>query len=91
MELRLKGYGTIEITNATLVDGGDILIEVADHFEKLAETTDYKITEVYLTEDDGVWGLVAWLDTPKDAWEIEDAIVCQVENQVDVYKLNALL
>ena len=25
MELRLKDYGTIEITKATLVDGGDIL------------------------------------------------------------------
>lgn len=91
MELRLKGYGTIEITNATLVDGGDIMIEAADRFEGLAKITDYEITNVYLAEFDCIWALVAWLDTPEDSWDVEDAIVFEIENQDDIYKLNARL
>ena len=91
MELRLKGYGTIEITNATLVDGGDILIEAADHFEKLAETTDYEIADVVLTETEYGWGLVAWLQLPDDEWYDDDAIVAHIENQEDIQKLNAFL
>lgn len=91
MELRLKNYGTIEITNATLVDGGDIMIEAADRFEGLAKTTDYEITNVYLTEFDCIWALVAWLDVPEDSWDVEDAIVFEIENQDNIYKLNARL
>lgn len=91
MELRLKNYGTIEITNATSADGGDILIEAADRFEGLAKTTDYEITDVYLCEYDCVWALVAWLDVPEDTWDTEDAIVFEIENQDAVYKLNARL
>ena len=43
MELKLKGYGTIEITNATLVDGGDILIEVADNFSEISKPPSMKL------------------------------------------------
>ena len=91
MKLRLKGYGTIEITNATLVDGGDIMIESADHFERLAETTDYEITDVILTETDYGWGLVAWLDIPDDEWYENDAIVLDIENPEVIYNLKARL
>lgn len=91
MELRLKNFGTIEITNATLVDGGDIMIEVADHFEGLAKTTDYEITDVVLTETDYGWGLVAWLNTPDDEWYDDDAIVLDIENPEVVYNLKARL
>ena len=91
MELRLKGYGTIEITNATLVDGGDILIESADNFEKLAETTDYEITEVFLVENDFGRDLVAWLDVPDGDWFTPKTIIAEIENHEDVYKLNAFL
>lgn len=91
MELRLKGYGTIEITKATLVDGGDILIEAADNFEKLAETTDYEITETYLTESDYGWGLVVLLDIPDDDWFVEDAMVFDVENTDIAHRLKAFL
>ena len=91
MELRLKGYGTIEITNATLVDGGDILIESADNFQKLAEFTDYEITEVCLTDTEYGWGLVAWLNLPEDEWYENDAVVLDIENQDDVCNLNARL
>lgn len=91
MELRLNGYGIIEITNATLVDGGDILIEAADHFEKLAETTNYEIAEVYLTETEYGYGIVAVLNTPEQDCFIEDSAVFDIENQEDIYKLNALL
>ena len=90
MELRLKGYGTIEITNATLVDGGDILIEAADNFEKLAETTDYEITEVYIARGNKYWWLIAWLDTLGDQLE-EKYISVMLENQSDIYRLKALL
>lgn len=91
MELNLKGYGTIKITNATLVDGGDILIDSADGFRGIAETTDYDITEAYLTETEYGWGLVAWLDLPDDEWYEDDAIVFDVENQGDIQRLNAFL
>lgn len=91
MELRLKGYGTIEITNATLVDGGDILIETADNFRGIAETTDYGVTDAYLTETEYGWGLVAFLDIPFADLFTEDAIVLDIENQDDIYKLNAFL
>ena len=91
MELRLEGYGTIEITNATLVEGGDILIEAADGFRKIAETTYHQITEVYLTETDFGWNLVAWLDVPEHSWDTEKAIVMRIKNEADVYRLNARL
>ena len=91
MELRLKGYGTIEITKATLVDGGDILIEAADGFEKIAETTDYEITEVFLVENDFGWDLVAWTDVPDDDWFTPDTIIAEIENHEDIYRLNAFL
>ena len=91
MELRLKGYGTIEITRATLVEGSDILIEAADGFAKIAETTEYRIAEVYLVENDFGWDLVAWLDVPDDAWFEERTIITEVENLADIYKLNAFL
>lgn len=91
MELRLKGYGTIEITNAKLVDGGDILIETADNFSGIAKTTDYEITEVVLVENDFGWDLVAWLNVPDDDWFTQKTIIVGIENQEDVYKLNAFL
>lgn len=91
MELRLEGYGTIEITNATLVEGGDILIEAADGFQEIAETTEYDITSVYLTETEYGWGLVAWLDLPSDEWYEPDSIIIEIENQSDIYQLNARL
>lgn len=90
MELRLKGYGTIEITNATLVDGGDILIEAADNFEKLAETTDYEITDVYLAKGNSSWWLIALLDVPEYLLE-EKYESYIIENQADIHKLKALL
>mgnify|MGYP003316422994 CR=1 FL=1 len=90
MELRLKNYGTIEITNATLVDGGDIMIEAADRFEGLAETTEYEITNVYLSRGNASWWLIAWLDTQGNFLE-EQYISIMVENQNDIYKLKARL
>ena len=91
MEFRLKEFGTIEITNATLVDGGDILIESADNFIEIAKTTDYDITEVFLVENDFGWDLVAWLNIPDDDWFTPKTIIAEVENQENVYKLNAFL
>lgn len=91
MELILKEYGKIDITNATLVDGGDIWIEVADNFDGIAKTTGYEITNAYLTNTEYGWGFVALLDTPETDWLEEDAVVFDVKNQEDIYKLNALL
>lgn len=91
MELRLKNYGTIEITNATLVEGGDIMIEAADRFEGLAKTTDYEIAEVFLVENDFGWDLVAWLNIPDDDWFTPETIITEIENHEDIYKLNAFL
>lgn len=91
MELRLKGYGTIEITSAKLVDGGDILIEAADNFSGITKTTDYDITEVFLVENDFGWDLVAWLNIPDDDWFTQKTIIAEIENQENVYKLNAFL
>lgn len=91
MELKLKGYGTIEITSATLVDGGDIRIESADGFEVIQKTTDYKVTEAYLTKTDDYWDVVAWLNVPDDDWYTQRTIIAEIENEEDVYKLNAFL
>ncbi len=91
MELRLKGYGTIDITNAILVDGGDILIETADNFRGIAQTANYDITDAYLTETEYGWGFVALLDIPFTDWFAEDSIIFDIENQDDIYKLNAFL
>lgn len=91
MELRLKGYGTIEITSAKLVDGGDILIESADNFSVITKTTDYDITEVFLVENDFGWDLVAWLNIPDDDWFTQKTIITEIENQEGIYKLNAFL
>lgn len=91
MELRLKGYGTIEITKATLVEGGDILIEAADNFCEISKTTGRKIAESYLTETEYGYGVVVFLDVLDSDWFADDAIVFDIENQCDVQKLNALL
>lgn len=91
MELRLKGYGTIEITNATLVDGGDILIETTDNFHRITEVVGYEITEAFLVENDFGWDIVIWLDIPDDDWFTQRTIITEIENQEDVYRLNALL
>lgn len=91
MELRLKGYGTIEITNATLVDGGDILIETADNFCEIAKTTSYSISEVFLVENDFGWDIVIWIDVPDDEWFTSRTIIAEIDNSEDVYKLNAFL
>lgn len=90
--LSIEGYGTIEITNATLVEGGDILIEAADGFAKIAEDTEYKIKEVHLAETEYGWGLVARLDIPSDMlWYTDDAIVAGIEQQEDISILQSLL
>ena len=91
MELRLKRCGTIEITNAKIVDGGDILIETVDNFRNLAKTTDYDIKDVFLVENDFGWDLVAWLDVPDDDWFTQRTIITEIENQDELYKLNAFL
>lgn len=91
MELRLKGLGTVEIISATRVDGDDILIKSMDDFSIISETLIYKITDAYLVEVDFKWSFVAHLNTPEDAWEEDDYIVFQIENQDDIYKLNASL
>lgn len=91
MELRLIGYGTTKITETTRVEGDDILVKSADGFQKIAETTDYNIVEAYLVEGETKWSLVVWLDLPDDNWHEDHAIVIQIENQEDVYTLNAAL
>ena len=91
MELRLRGYGTIEITSAKPVDGGDILIEVADNFSEISKTTEYEITRIYLTQTEYGWGLVALLDVTETDCFADDAIIFDIENQSDIYKLNAFL
>ena len=91
MELKLKGYGTIEITNATLVDGGDILIETSGNFCEIAKTTEYEIVNAHLVEADEYWYLVIQLNLPEFSWCDDDNIVIPVENQEDVYRLNARL
>ena len=91
MELRLKGFGTIEITDATRVEGDDILVKSAYGFREIAETIDYKITEAYLVEGEIKWSLVLWFDFPDNNWHEERAMVIQIENQDDVYTLNAAL
>lgn len=91
MKLELNGFGTIEITDATLVNGGNILINAEDHFEKLKETTEYEITEVFLTETEYGWGLVAFLKLQEDEWYEDDAIVLDVENPDEVQRLKARL
>lgn len=91
MELRLKDYGTIEITKATLVDGGDILVETADNFREIAKDTQYEITEVYLTNTEYGWGVIALLDVPEADCFVDDAIIFDVEDQNSIYKLKAFL
>ena len=91
MELRLKDYGTIEITKATLVDGGDILIETADNFSEIAKDTQYEITDVYLTNTEYGWGVIALLDIPEADCFVDDAIIFDVEDQNSIYKLKAFL
>ena len=91
MELRLKDYGTIEITKATLVDGGDILIETADNFSEIAKDTQYEITKVYLTNTEYGWGVIALLDVPETDCFVDDAIIFDVEDQNSIYKLKAFL
>ena len=91
MKLRLKEYGTIEITTATLVDGGDIMLEAADHFEGLAKTTGYKITEVLLTDTEYGWSIIAFLDLPENNWYDDDFIMLNLEDPEEIYKLNAFL
>ena len=91
MELILKDYGTIEITKATLVDGGDILIETTDNFSGISKTKKYEITNAYLTNTEYGWGLVALLNTPKTDWFEEDDVIFDIENQQDIYKLKAFL
>lgn len=91
MELRLKGFGTIEITDVTRVEGDDILVKSADGFREIAETADYEITEAYLVEGETKWSLVVWFDLPDNNWHEERAMVIQIENQDDIYTLNATL
>lgn len=91
MELRLKDYGIIEITKATLVDGGDILIETADNFSEIAKNTEYEITEVYLTNTEYGWGVIALLDVPEADCFVDDAIIFDIEDQNSIYKLKAFL
>lgn len=91
MELRLKGFEAIEITDATRVEGDDILVKSADGFREIAETADYEITEAYLVEGETKWSLVVWFDLPDNNWHEERAMVIQIENQDDIYTLNAAL
>ena len=37
------------------------------------------------------WSLVLWFDLPDNNWHEERAMVIQIENQDDVYTLNAAL
>lgn len=91
MELRLKEYGTIEITNATLVDGGDILIETTDGFRWAEEITSYEVDSAYLTESEYGCGLVILLKIQEESWDTEDFIAYQIENPDIVHKLKAFL
>lgn len=91
MELRLKRYGTIEITDAILCEGGDVLIKSADNFHGLAEYTGYEISQVYLVSTEYGYGIVALFDISEHDCFTEDAVVFDIENQEDIYKLNALL
>lgn len=91
MELKLKDYGTIEITNATLVDGGDILIEAADGFEKLSDITGNPIEEVFLVQNDFGYDLVAWLNLPDDDWLTQRTFIAEVESTNQDYSLSAFL
>lgn len=91
MELKLKDYGIIEINNATLVDGGDILIEAADGFEKLAEIAGNTIEEAFLVQNDLGYDLVAWFDLTDDDWLSQRTFIAEIESIHPDYSLNAFL
>lgn len=66
-------------------------IEYEDVNHITTKRSPYEISEAYLTESDaGLWAMVIFLNTMGDAM-YEDTAVFLIENQNDVYRLNALL
>ena len=90
MKLILNGLGVVEITDAKRVPGDDIIIESADNFQSISKVVGYEIKEAYLVEVDFKWTFIAWLNVPDDYY-IDDSAVFYIENQDDIYRLNARL
>lgn len=91
MELKLKGYGTVEITKAKMVDGGDILVEAADGFRMIEKNYGYKVIAAYIVESYFTYGLVAVLDIQDKGWDVDPYAVFEIENQDDIYRLKIFL
>ena len=93
MELRLKGYGTIEITNATLVDGGDIMIEIKNQETAFDDIARNPVKELHLCKcDDGEWLLLITMQSLENPlFDIDDSLVLEIESQDEVHRLKALL
>lgn len=89
MELKLKGHGTIKITSATLVEGGDILIEAEDKF--IYTNSDFNIQQITLVEINHIWSAVIWFSVPDDVWGEDTYLVADIENSNDIYRLKTLL
>jgi len=91
MILHITQLGDIEISEAKLVEAGDIKVSISD-FANLECKTYFPVTSVYLIEDDEEWSLVVKRNVPEDFRdEFEEYCVFQIENQSEIYRLKAFL
>ena len=90
MKLVVKGIGSFEIIDAARASGGDISVKSSDGFRSISAKTGMQIHSAILSEVYFEWGLIIWFVGQKTIDE-EHASAFEIENQDDVYRLNATL
>lgn len=92
MNVVTKEIGCVAIKNAAKTEYGDIEIFCEDSFAEIVSKIHFIVESVYLIEDEFEWCLYIQIELPDElADEMEPWIICEIENQSDIYRLNAFL
>lgn len=92
MEVVLEEAGVIRIASAKLVDDGIIEIQACDSFKSISRTIIFPVRLARLEFCEDSWYFTASLEIPEKFRDyIDDCCVFDIENQSDIYRLNALL
>lgn len=92
MDLIVKEIGCVTIKDAAKTEFGDIEIFSENLFDEIVRRTYFDAKSAYLIETDCDWLLYIDIDLPGElADEMEPYLIYEIENQGEIYRLNAAL
>lgn len=92
MIVKLREIGEVLINRAVKTECGDIEVFSETGFSEIVSKTYFAIKSAYLVEADLEWYFYIDLDLDEEtSYETQSWRIFDIENQTDIYRLNAFL